>query len=166
MIVRTALLGTVGALAIGGLAIAGCQSSASTSAPKPAPVKTHAAAPATTTTPASTPTSTAPPPPPAAPKPTVEYIVTGTPGASVTYGPAGSDFNGAVPMDITAPLGSPAYYAINAQLQGGGSVSCTIKVDGKAISSATANGGFNIASCEVDQNIITGQWENTNNAGG
>jgi hypothetical protein len=99
---------------------------------------------------------------PPKPKPTVEYVVTGTPGADVTYGPAGSDFNGSVPMDVKARLGSPQYYAINAQLQGGGSVQCAIKVNGKVISSANANGGFNIADCEIDQDPFTGKWENTN----
>ena len=92
----------------------------------------------------------------------MEYIVTVAGGASFTYGPAGSDLNGSVPMDVSAKLGHPQYYAISAQLQGGGSVACAIKVDGKIISSANANGGFNIASCEIDQNPLTGQWENTN----
>lgn len=92
---------------------------------------------------------------------TVTYVVTGS-SADVTYGPAGSDLSGSVPMDVTATLGSPSYYAINAQLQGGGQVSCKILVDGKVISSATAEGGYNIAGCEISQNVITGQWENTN----
>jgi hypothetical protein len=48
------------------------------------------------------------------------------------------------------------------QLQGSGSVQCEIKVDGKVISQASANGGFNIASCEIDQNPLTNQWENKN----
>jgi hypothetical protein len=105
--------------------------------------------------------STAPPPP--KPKPhTLTYIVLGTPGAQVTYGPSGSNFNGQVPMRITAPLRHPQYYAIDAQVQGGGSVTCKIKVDGKTISQANASGGYNIASCEIDQNPLTGQWENTN----
>jgi hypothetical protein len=96
------------------------------------------------------------------PQQTVTYIVTGTPGADVTYGPSGSDFNGSVPMRVIRPLGDPAFYAINAQLQGSGSVACTIKVNGVAISTATATGGFNIADCEISQDPLTGQWENTN----
>jgi uncharacterized protein DUF732 len=94
--------------------------------------------------------------------PSVTYVVTGTSGAQVTYGPAGSDFTGYVPMRITKPLGSPAYYAINAQLQGGGQVSCEILVSRKVISSSTAQGGYNIADCEIGQDPITGQWENDN----
>jgi hypothetical protein len=96
---------------------------------------------------------------------TVTYVVTGTPGAQVTYGPAGSNFTGTVPMTVDAhiPNNPPIYYAIDAQLQGGGQVSCQILVAGKVISSANASGGFNIATCEIGQNPITGQWENDNN---
>jgi hypothetical protein len=93
---------------------------------------------------------------------TITYVVTGTPGADVTYGPAGSDFQGSVPMSVTKTLHSPQYYAIDAQLQGGGSVGCKLKVDGVTIASASASGGFNIADCEIDQDITTESWENTN----
>ena len=65
-------------------------------------------------------------------------------------------------MTVTAPLGSPEYYAINAQLQGGGTIACSIEVNGVAISTATASGGYNIADCEIGQNPITGAWENDN----
>jgi hypothetical protein len=93
---------------------------------------------------------------------TVEYVVTGTPGADVTYGPAGSDITGSVPMNVIARLGDPAYYAINAQLQGGGTVSCKILVGGRVISSGTAEGGFNIASCEISQDSFSGSWQDDN----
>jgi hypothetical protein len=93
---------------------------------------------------------------------TVTYVVTGTAGAQVTYGPAGSDLSGAVPMSVSKPLGNPSYYAINAQLQGDGQVSCKLEVDGFAISSATASGGYNIADCEIGQDPTTGSWENDN----
>ena len=94
---------------------------------------------------------------------TVTYVVSGS-DADVTYGPDGSDDQGAVPMSITQPLGSPEYYAINAQLNGGGSVSCKIEVDGVTIASASASGGYNIADCEIDPNSASGSWENTNSA--
>jgi hypothetical protein len=42
---------------------------------------------------------------------------------------------------------------------GPGRVSCEIQVDGKAISTAQAAGGYNIAYCEIDQNPVTGKWE-------
>lgn len=114
----------------------------------------------------STPTSqtSSRPKPSHKPKPhrqTVTYVVTGS-SADVTYGPAGSNLQGFVPMKVTARLGNPQFYAITAQLQGGGSVSCAIEVDGKTISTGTATGGYNIATCEIDQNPLTGQWENTN----
>lgn len=52
-------------------------------------------------------------------------------------------------------------YAINAQLQGGGTVSCSISVDGKVISQGSASGGYNIASCEISQDF-SGGWQDTN----
>jgi hypothetical protein len=70
----------------------------------------------------------------------VTYVVNGSP-ADVTYGPAGSDLSGSVPMRVTQPLSTPDYYAISAQLQGGGTVSCQILVDGKVTASSTAGGG-------------------------
>ena len=91
---------------------------------------------------------------------TVTYIVTGTGGANVMYGPAGSSLNGHVPMSITRPLGNPTFYSITAQLQGGGHVTCKLLVDGKVISSATADGSYNIASCEIT-NFGDG-WQDAN----
>ncbi len=96
------------------------------------------------------------------PAQTVTYIVRGTPGTQVTYGPAGSDYNGSVPMKVIAGLGDPEYYAISAQLQGGGSVRCSIEVDGIPVSTASASGGYNIADCEIGQDPITSVWENDN----
>src|SRR5580698_645385 len=65
----------------------------------------------------------------------ITYAVTGTPGgAQVTWGPSGSDFTGSVPMNVAKPLGDPEYYAITAQLQGGGTVSCSMSVDGQPVS--------------------------------
>lgn len=92
---------------------------------------------------------------------TVTYVVTGS-DADVTYGPAGTELTGPVPMRVSQPLGTPAYYSIDAQLQGGGTVSCEILVDGSVISSATANGGYNIASCEIGQDPLSGQWQDDN----
>ena len=96
------------------------------------------------------------------PEQTVTYIVRGAAGAQVTYGPSGSDYNGTVPMRVTHRLGDPEYYAINAQLQGYGTVSCSIEVDGIPLSTATASGGYNIADCEIGQDPVTSLWENDN----
>jgi hypothetical protein len=106
-----------------------------------------------------------PPPTTQAPD-TVTYVVTGSGPADVTYGPAGSNFTGGVPMRVTKDIPSqpPAYYAIDAQLQGGGSVSCKILVDGKVTSSASAQGGYNIASCEISQDPLSGGWTDTNSS--
>lgn len=102
------------------------------------------------------------PSPSVAAQQTVTVIVTGD-QADVTYGPAGTDLSGTVPLDETAviPSDPPAYYAVTAQLQGGGTVSCEIEVDGKVISQGTAAGGYEIASCEISRDFL-GQWEDDN----
>jgi len=90
---------------------------------------------------------------------TVEIIVNGS-AADVTYGPSGSSLSGSVPLDVAGkiPSPAPAYYAVTAQLQGAGAVSCEIKVDGKVISTARATGGYHIALCEISQGP-SGDWE-------
>jgi len=101
------------------------------------------------------------PPSPAA-RQTVTVIVAGDP-ADVSYGPAGSDFSGTVPMEETAviPATPPAYYAVTAQLDGSGAVSCEIEVDGKVISQGTAAGDYTIAHCEISRGFL-GHWEDDN----
>ncbi len=121
------------------------------------------AAPPASAPPAATAVVSSPSPKPAAAR-TVTYVVTGSP-ADVTYGPAGSSLTATVPLDKTVPLGTPAYYSVSAQLQGGGAVACKILVDGKAVSSAQATGSYNIASCEISPNPLTGSWEDTNSGG-
>ena len=77
---------------------------------------------------------------PASPSPAARDTVTlvvygdGSP-VNVTYGPAGSTATGREPMTVTQsiPASPPIYYSINAQLQGTGSVSVVIKVNGKQI---------------------------------
>lgn len=93
---------------------------------------------------------------------TVELIVSGSP-ADVSYGPSGSSLSGTVPLDVTVqiPDPAPAYYAVNAQLQGSGAVSCEIRVDGVVISTAQATGGYHIALCEIIQGP-SGDWESAN----
>jgi hypothetical protein len=86
--------------------------------------------------------------------------------ADVTFGAAGSNAQGTVPMHVTRRLHNPVYYAISAPLNGGGSVSCKIKVDGKTSSSAQASGSYNIVSCEISKDLLTGQWQNSNSGYG
>ncbi|MFJ6565683.1 hypothetical protein ACIQMV_38800 [Streptomyces sp. NPDC091412] len=89
---------------------------------------------------------------------TVTYVVTGTSGAVVQYGPAGSLARGTVPMSVTRPLEDPQHYAITAQLQGGGHVTCRLKVNGRVISQSTASGGHTIASCEISKDTFSDKW--------
>lgn len=95
---------------------------------------------------------------------TVEFVAYGTCGPQITYGPSGSDDNGYVGMDVkmAVPSSPPSFYAIQAQCQQGGSASVLIRVNGVQISSGVANGAFNIASAEISQDPITGQWEDDN----
>lgn len=92
----------------------------------------------------------------------ITYRVTGSP-AYVTYGPAGSDLSGAVPMEKTVaqPGRAPNYYAVSAQLKGSGSVTCWILVDGKVVSSSVARGSYNPAVCEIVPDF-TGGWKDAN----
>jgi hypothetical protein len=101
---------------------------------------------------------------------TVTYIVTGNAPVgyidpSIDYGPAGSDFTGRVPMNISDPIPSnpPSYYSINVQLSdAGGSVTCELQVDGVTISQSSAQGADQIANCEIGQDPTTGAWEDDN----
>jgi len=95
---------------------------------------------------------------------TVTFVVTGASDADITYGPAGSATQGHAPMRITQPLDNPQYYSISAQLQGSGSVTCTLEIDGKPVSTASASGGYNIADCEVSKDPFSGAWTDTNKA--
>jgi hypothetical protein len=90
---------------------------------------------------------------------TVTYIVSGS-SAQVTYGPAGSSLSGRSPMKVTRKLGDPAYYAISAQLNGGGHVSCKLVIDGEVVSQAQASGSYQIAMCEAVN--FGGEWEDAN----
>jgi hypothetical protein len=139
-------LGLVGLV----LVIAALASHSSSSTTPPAPLQTLPTAATAAAVAASS----------AAAAQTVTYVVTGS-AADVTYGPTGSESSGAVPMSVTKPLGTPLYYSIYAQLQGSGTVSCQILVDGKVISQSTASGGYTIASCEISKGF-SGNWSDTN----
>jgi hypothetical protein len=117
----------------------------------------------TASAPASTPASHPAKAAAAAPS-TVSYEVWGS-SASVQYGPSGSTLNGRVPMKVTAKLEHSIDYSVDAQLNGGGAVHCRILVDGKLVSASTATGSYNIASCEIVQDPLSGKWEDANSAG-
>ena len=87
-------------------------------------------------------------------------------GIDITYGAEGSNIGAArLPLAVTVPYNSGAqYYAVTAQLQGAGSVTCTTTVnwnDGQnetVTQTGTAAGGYNIASAEVCSEY-DGSWQ-------
>ena len=93
------------------------------------------------------------------PRPILTYRVTGTPGARVTYGPAGIYLTGRAPLEVTARLGNPLYYFITAQLSGRGSVECEILIGTKVMDKSAAAGRGNLASCEISRDPLTGTWQ-------
>lgn len=107
----------------------------------------------------------APSPTPAAtPAPEqVTFHCTGHGGVDITYGPNGSSHSASrLPFKRVVPLDAGAlYYAVSAQLQGGGDVSCTTTVQTDDLlgyaqtvsNSGSADGGYNIASAEVCSGI-------------
>jgi hypothetical protein len=103
----------------------------------------------------------------------VEFIVSGTApdGIDITYGPSGSSFQGPSTLDGTATMsvpfdGSADYYALNAQLQGDGSITCKIVVTGPGdnpltVSHGAASGSYNICDAQAAPTDSTGlSWTN------
>ena len=85
-------------------------------------------------------------------------------GVDITYGPEGSNYSAShLPFTKTATLDDSAqYYAIQGQLSGAGSVTCTVTVqtsDGTVVTqSGSASGGYNIASAEICSSF-DGSWD-------
>jgi hypothetical protein len=113
---------------------------------------------------ASAPASGSPPPPasPTPPPPTkVEFIVSGSApdGIQITYGPGGTQLSGPSVLDGTATMtvsfdANASYYALNAQLQGDGDITCKIVATGPGdqpltVSHGAASGGYNICSAQA-----------------
>jgi hypothetical protein len=90
---------------------------------------------------------------------TATLVVTGSSGAQVTYGPAGTDLKGSVPMRKTVALGSASTYEIKALLNGSGTLKCEILVGDKVISQATASGAYGVAVCVIFRDPVSGQWQ-------
>ena len=119
-----------------------------------APLDTSVAAPADTTQAAPTVAAQ------------VTYACTGSApdGVDVTYGPSGSQYSASkLPFSKTVPLDASAqYYVTEAQLSGSGQVTCTTTIqrsDGsQVVNTATASGGFNIATAEVC-GTFDGGWD-------
>lgn len=97
----------------------------------------------------------------------VTYSCTGHGGVQITYGPNGSEHSAySLPFHHTDPLTQGAqYYVTIAQLQGGGSVSCTTTVQtddllgyAQAVdNTGSADGGYNIATAQVCSGVSG--WE-------
>jgi hypothetical protein len=131
--------GNVVQTALGGNVLTSVTATTAAAVPPPPPVTTQA--------------------PPAAQ--TVTYVCAGHAGdgVDITYGAEGSSSDAHhLPFSHTDPLDATAqYFAVQAQLSGSGTVTCTTTVDwtdgsGDAQSvtqTGTANGGYNIASAEV-----------------
>jgi len=110
---------------------------------------------------AATPWPTPTPPPP----PSVAYSCTGSApaGVRITYGGEGSNFSASrLPFRHSDPYDpTPLYYSVSAQLQGRGSVTCTVTVDSDngpvGTKTASASGGYNIAMAEVCRDF-QGAW--------
>lgn len=104
------------------------------------------------------------------PAQTVTYSCTGHAGdgVNITYGAEGSNSSAHhLPFNDTEPLNTNAgYFDVTAQLQGGGTVTCSTVVnwtdtsgDAQSVTqSGTASGGYNIASAEVCESF-EGDWQ-------
>jgi hypothetical protein len=91
----------------------------------------------------------------------VVFIVSGSApdGVDITYGPAGTNLSGPSTLDGTAKMSVPfdasaSYYALNAQLQGGGDITCKIVAEGPGdvpltVSHGAATGSYNICSAQA-----------------
>ncbi len=94
------------------------------------------------------------------PRPILTYRVTGTPGARVTYGPAGTYLTGRAPLQVTARLGNPLYYFITVQLSRRGSVECEILIGTKVMAESAATGRHNnLASCQISRDPLSRKWQ-------
>jgi hypothetical protein len=98
------------------------------------------------------------------PRPILIYRVTGTPGARVTYGPAGTYLTGRAPLQVVARLGNPLYYFVSAELPGKGSVECEILIGAKVMDKSAATGRHSLASCQISRDPLSGKWQDA--AGG
>ena len=88
---------------------------------------------------------------------TVTYVLPGTKGGDVTYGPAGMYLSAKLPMRVTKPLSGTAIYGVTVITPyTGGHVTCKLLIDGKVIGSSRATGAGNLADCMIIQSRVTG----------
>jgi len=101
----------------------------------------------------------------------VEFIASGSApdGVNITYGPSGSDLAGPPELNGTAKMSVPfdssaEFYALQAQLQDGGDVTCKIVVTGPGdqpltVSHGEASGGYNICSAQATPDDGGYSWQ-------
>jgi hypothetical protein len=91
----------------------------------------------------------------------VEFIITGTApiGVKIAYGIGGAKYKGELrlPLHATQKLDKRALYAdVNAQLQGAGNITCTIRI-GNAVKTAHATGGYSVCTAQLNRDV-NGGW--------
>lgn len=133
----------------------------------------HKASPAAASASAPAPSAPAPSSSGPAPATKVEFLVSGSApdGINITYGPSGSNLSGPSTLDGTATMSVPfdasaEYYALSAQLQGDGDITCKIVATGPGdvpltVSHGAASGGYNICSAQATSSDGV-NWQNEN----
>ncbi|MCF3963529.1 MmpS family protein [Streptomyces fuscigenes] len=78
-------------------------------------------------------------------------------GADITYGSDSDNIQGkGLPMTKTLPVKDDSlYYAVTAQLQGGGDIHCSVTIDGKT-KTGHASGGYNICQAQLSSDFSGG----------
>lgn len=172
--VPTVLIAFIALVVVGSIIIGGTSGSGSrTPQSAGAASATAVAAPPAAASASAFASAFAAPSPSAAPATKVEFIVSGsTPnGIDITYGPSGTNLSGPTTLDGTVkesvPFDSSAeFYALQAQLQSGGDITCKIVVTGPGdkpltVSHGAASGGYNICSAQATSDDGV-SWQNEN----
>lgn len=95
---------------------------------------------------------------PAAPAHTAVFKVWGTGSVDAQYGNDGTNIQGPSHPGWTRTLkvhDDALYYAITAQLNGGGNVHCSVTIDGHT-KTGHASGGYNICSAQLNSDFLGG----------
>lgn len=84
----------------------------------------------------------------------VFFVVSGSSSAvSITYGDPGSQHEVqqpvGTPLTFSVPFSDAAYFAVTAQLQGDGTITCKVISGGHVVSEGHASGGFSICSAQA-----------------
>ncbi|MBO0746207.1 MAG: hypothetical protein J2P43_14400 [Candidatus Dormibacteraeota bacterium] len=80
-------------------------------------------------------------------------------GIDITYGSQNANLQGGskLPWSTTMPIeGSAQFYAVQAQLNGAGSITCSVRVKG-VTKTSHVSGGYDVCRAEV-VNELNGRW--------